>query len=127
MYIGTSLRELLHTFRHRTLVLVKMMMLQKRILLFGYPVETLCTYQYSLISLMPGELLVRWFSLACLIQLRSLPGLLMNVADCGDPSLDFRSTASRRASTLRTSDRNSLLRYMGLPLHTFGKVSHKSS
>ena len=25
-----------------------------QIMLFGYPVEMLCTYQYSLVSLMPG-------------------------------------------------------------------------
>ncbi len=54
---------------------------------------------------------------------RTLPlGLLMNLADAGSPKLDFRSGQPRRASSLRTSDRNSLLRYMGLPLHTFGAV-----
>ncbi|KAG7553558.1 hypothetical protein FFLO_02990 [Filobasidium floriforme] len=100
MYIGTSLRELLHKFRHRTLTIVKLLMLQKRIMLYGYPVERLCTYQYSLISLMPG--------------------LLMNLADAGGPDLDFRSEKAKRPTSLRTSDRNSLLRYMGLPLHTFG-------
>lgn len=51
---GTSLRELVHKFRHRTLVLLKMLLLQRRIMLFGYPVEMLCTYQYSLVSLIPG-------------------------------------------------------------------------
>jgi hypothetical protein len=58
-----------HKFRHKTLVMLKMLMLQKRaslaaatrlgladiqLMLFGYPVEMLCTYQYSLVSLMPG-------------------------------------------------------------------------
>lgn len=51
---GTSLRELVHKFRYRTLILLKMLLLQKRIMLFGYPVEMLCTYQYSLVSLIPG-------------------------------------------------------------------------
>jgi hypothetical protein len=69
-WTGTSLRELVHKFRHKTLILVKMLMLQKKvsivsffalchadqqIMLFGYPVEMLCTYQYSLVSLIPGE------------------------------------------------------------------------
>jgi hypothetical protein len=53
--VGTSLRELVHKFRHRTLVLLKMLLLQKRVMLYGYPVEMLCTYQYSLVSLVPGE------------------------------------------------------------------------
>lgn len=90
---GTSLRELVHKFRHRTLVLLKMLLLQRRIMLFGYPVEMLCTYQYSLVSL--------------------IPGLLMALRDCGSPELDARKQRTRPTS-LRTSDRASLLRYMGL-------------
>lgn len=90
---GTSLRELVHKFRHRTLVLLKMLLLQKRIMLFGYPVEMLGTYQYSLVSLVPG--------------------LLMSLRDCGSPMLDAR-THRTRPTSLRTSDRASLLRYMGL-------------
>jgi len=31
--IGTSLRELVHKFRHKTLILLKMLMLQKRVCL----------------------------------------------------------------------------------------------
>lgn len=90
---GTSLRELVHKFRHRTLILLKMLLLQRRIMLFGYPVEMLCTYQYSLVSL--------------------IPGLLMALRDCGSPELDARKQRTRPTS-LRTSDRASLLRYMGL-------------
>ncbi|ORY31584.1 transport protein Avl9-domain-containing protein [Naematelia encephala] len=100
IYIGTSLRELVHKFRHRTLVLLKMLMLQKRVMLYGYPVEMLCTYQYSLVSL--------------------IPGLLMSLKDSGSPELDSRGKRVRPTS-LRSSDRSSLLRYMGLPLHLFGK------
>jgi hypothetical protein len=44
LYMGTSLRELVHTFRQRTLLLLKALMLQKRIMFFGHPVERLCTY-----------------------------------------------------------------------------------
>lgn len=31
LYMGTNLRELVHTFRQRTLILVKALMLQKRV------------------------------------------------------------------------------------------------
>ena len=48
----------------------------------------------------------------------------MNLSDAGGPELDFRSEKAKRPTSLRTSDRNSLLRYMGLPLHTFGAVSN---
>ncbi|WVQ83691.1 hypothetical protein IAT38_005835 [Cryptococcus sp. DSM 104549] len=100
IYMGTSLRDLVHKFRHRTLVLLKLLMLQKRIMLFGYPVEKLCTYQYSLVSL--------------------IPGLLLSLKDSGSPDLDHKSTRVRPTS-LRTSDRASMLRYMGLPLRVFGR------
>ena len=42
---------MIHKFRHRTLTLLKLMLLQKKIMFFGYPVERLCTYQYTLVSL----------------------------------------------------------------------------
>lgn len=48
--MGTSLRELIHKFRNKTLVLLKLLLLQKKIMFFGYPVEALCTFQYSLVS-----------------------------------------------------------------------------
>ncbi|EDR01045.1 uncharacterized protein LACBIDRAFT_254960, partial [Laccaria bicolor S238N-H82] len=99
--VGTSLRELVHTFRQRTLVLVKALMLQKRIMFYGYPVERLCTYQYSLVSL--------------------LPGLLQTLDDSGSPPLASRAPTLSKPSSLRTSDRKSMMAFMGLPLDIFGK------
>ncbi|KAN0123591.1 Transport protein Avl9 domain containing protein [Russula decolorans] len=101
LYMGTSLRELVHEFRHRTLVLVKALILQKKILFYGHPVERLCTYQYSLISL--------------------IPGLLQTLQDCGSPPLASRAPILSRPTSLRTSDRRSLWTYLGLPLDLFGK------
>ncbi|KAF7298782.1 UDENN domain-containing protein [Mycena indigotica] len=101
LYIGTNLRELVHTFRQRTLVLVKALMLQRRIMFYGHPVERLCTYQYSLVSL--------------------LPGLLQTLDDCGSPPLAARAPTLSQPTTLRTSDRKSMMAYTGLPLDIFGK------
>ncbi|KAI0252127.1 transport protein Avl9-domain-containing protein [Lactifluus subvellereus] len=101
LYMGTSLRELVHEFRHRTLVLVKALILQRKILFYGHPVERLCTYQYSLISL--------------------IPGLLQTLQDCGSPPLASRAPTLSQPTSLRTSDRRSLLAYLGLPLDLFGK------
>lgn len=42
-----------------------------------------------------------------------LAGLLMQLRECGSPDLDYRA-ARTRPTSLRTSDRSSLLRYMGL-------------
>ncbi|KAI0770101.1 transport protein Avl9-domain-containing protein [Fomes fomentarius] len=101
LYMGTSLRELVHKFRQRTLVLVKALMLQKKIMFFGHPVERLCTYQYSLVTL--------------------IPGLLQNLDDCGSPPLAYRAQSLSRPTSLKTSDPKSMMAFMGLPLDLFGK------
>ncbi|KAG9315875.1 transport protein Avl9-domain-containing protein [Chiua virens] len=101
LYIGTSLRDFVHVFRHRTLVLLKALMLQKKIMFYGHPVERLCTYQYSLISL--------------------IPSLLQTLDDCGSPPLAARAPTLSRPNSLKTSDRKSMLTYIGLPLDLFGK------
>ncbi|KAK7022103.1 UDENN domain-containing protein [Favolaschia claudopus] len=101
LYMGTNLRELVHTFRQRTLVLVKALMLQKRIMFYGHPVERLCTYQYSLVSLFPG--------------------LLQTLDDCGSPPLAARAPTLSRPTSLKTSDRKSMMAYTGLPLDIFGR------
>ncbi|KAI6044759.1 transport protein Avl9-domain-containing protein [Pisolithus marmoratus] len=88
LYIGQ--RALVHTFRQRTLIMF-----------FGHPVERLCTYQYSLISL--------------------IPSLMQMLDDCGSPPLAARAHTLSRPNSLKTSDRRSMLTYMGLPLDLFGK------
>ena len=60
------------------------------------------------------------FSLVSLI-----PGLLRNLQDSAGPELDSYEKNLKRPTSLRTSDRNSLLAYMGLPLQIFGKVGRK--
>lgn len=64
-------------------------------------VESLCTYQYSLVSL--------------------IPSLLLHLHDSASPSLSAHSTSIPAPTTLRTSDRTSLIKYLGLPLSLFGK------
>ncbi|GAB5590512.1 hypothetical protein Unana1_05412 [Umbelopsis nana] len=105
LYMGTSLRELLQKFRSKTLTLIKLLLLEKRILFYGYPVERLCTFQYSLISL--------------------IPGLLRTLQDSGDPSLDTSSERLQltEAKVLSSGNKASLLKYMGLPLYLFEKGS----
>ncbi|KAA1077385.1 late secretory pathway protein avl9 [Puccinia graminis f. sp. tritici] len=103
MYMGTNLRELIHHFRLKTLQLVKLLLLQRRIMFYGHPVESLCTYQYSLVSL--------------------IPCLLVNLEDSGSPMLAERSRKLSQPTSLQTSDRHSLLKYFGLPLDIFGQDS----
>ncbi len=127
-YLGLSLRELVREFKWQTLVLLKCCLLQPKVtlanrlsvlfpmwlscllirlvllqmLFFGTRCERLCLTQFSLISL--------------------IPGLLRNLQDSAGPELDNYEKSLSTPTSLRTSDRNSLLSYMGLPLQIFGKV-----
>ncbi|KAL8837222.1 MAG: hypothetical protein Q9170_002595, partial [Blastenia crenularia] len=58
------------------------------------------------------------FSLISLI-----PGLLRRLEDCADPDFDSYAKSFVPSSSLKTSDRTSLLSYMGLPIQIFGKGS----
>ncbi|CAK4031139.1 Late secretory pathway AVL9 [Lecanosticta acicola] len=102
-YFGLSLRELVHTFRWQILVLLKCMLLQRKILFFGSHCERICQVQFSLISL--------------------IPGLVRSLRDCADPQMDLYAERLRPSDSVRTSDRTSLLAYVGLPLQLFGKGS----
>ncbi|KAH6996449.1 transport protein Avl9-domain-containing protein [Ilyonectria sp. MPI-CAGE-AT-0026] len=102
-YLGMSLRELIHEFKWQTLVLLKCCLLQPKMLFFGSRCDRLCMMQFSLLSL--------------------IPGLIRNLQDCADPELNNYEKCLSKPTSLRTSDRNSLLSYMGLPLQIFGKGS----
>ncbi|MCJ1278497.1 late secretory pathway protein avl9 [Puttea exsequens] len=100
-YLGLSLRELIHEYKHQTLVLFKCCLLQPKMLFFGSRCERLCMVQFALISL--------------------IPGLLRHLEDCADPEFDSYERNLVMPTSLKSSDRNSLLSYMGLPLQLFGK------
>ncbi|KGO74000.1 Late secretory pathway protein AVL9 [Penicillium italicum] len=100
---GLSLREMIHEFKFQTLVLFKALLLQPKMLFFGTRCERLCMIQFSLISL--------------------IPGLIHSLQDCADPAFDTYSQTVEKPTSLKTSDRSSLLAYMGLPLQIFGKGS----
>lgn len=94
---------MIHEFKFQTLVLFKALLLQPKMLFFGTRCERLCMIQFSLISL--------------------IPGLINNLQDCADPAFDSYSKSVEKPTSLKTSDRSSLLAYMGLPLQIFGKGS----
>ncbi|KAK5073321.1 hypothetical protein LTR70_010392 [Exophiala xenobiotica] len=52
-----------------------------------------------------------------------IPHLLESLQDCASPELDTYAKRVSRATNLRTSERSSLLAYIGLPLQVFGKGS----
>ncbi|KAF2401977.1 hypothetical protein EJ06DRAFT_370124 [Trichodelitschia bisporula] len=102
-FFGLSLRELIHEFKYQTLVLFKCLLLQPKMLFFGSNCEKLCMMQFSLISL--------------------IPGLIRNLQDCADPQFNSYEENLVMPTSLKTSERASLLSYVGLPLQIFGKGS----
>ena len=108
---------MIHDFKYQTLVLFKCCLLQPKVcptlrfytthslpmqmLFFATRCERLCLLQFSLISL--------------------IPNLIRNLQDCADPALFSHTQKSQQATQLKTSDRDSLLAYMGLPLRVFQK------
>lgn len=103
LYMGTSLREFIYQWRFKSLTLVKLLLLQRKILFFGYPVERLCTLQYNLVAL--------------------IPALLSALQDAAAPELNTLSQGRVKAESLKMSDRHSLLTFMGLPLSLFSEGS----
>ncbi|KAL4895913.1 transport protein Avl9-domain-containing protein [Aspergillus ambiguus] len=101
--LGLSLREMIHEFKYQTLVLFKALLLQPKMLFFGSRCERLCMIQFSLVSL--------------------IPGLMNRLQDCADPAFDTYAQTVEKSTSLKTSNRSSLLAYMGLPLQIFGKGS----
>ncbi|KAA8904152.1 transport protein Avl9-domain-containing protein, partial [Sphaerosporella brunnea] len=100
---GLSLREFIYEFKHQALVLFKCMLLQPKMLFFGTRGDRLCMTQFSLVSL--------------------IPGLLRNLQDSSDPELYSYESMLVKPTSVRSSDRKSLLTFMGLPLQIFGKGS----
>ena len=100
-FLGLSLREVVHEFRHQTLMLVKCLVLQRKILFFGSKCEKLCLLQFALLSLMPG--------------------LLSNLEDCTHPSLSSAPAPTTTGpAPLRTNSRAAMLTHLGFPLRIFG-------
>lgn len=52
-YIGFCLRELINLWKHKILILFKLLLLEKRVLCYGSPVRPLSTTILSIISLHP--------------------------------------------------------------------------
>ncbi|KAJ5676974.1 uncharacterized protein N7477_002607 [Penicillium maclennaniae] len=87
--LGLSLREMIHEFKHQTLVLFKGLLLQPKMLFFGTRCERLCMIQFSLISL--------------------IPGLINSLEDCADPAFDRYAQTVEKPTSLKTSDRTSCM------------------
>lgn len=53
LFVGLSVVDLVRKFRHRVLVLFKLLLLQKKVIFHGFPVGSLCSQLLALASLLP--------------------------------------------------------------------------
>ncbi|CCF56597.1 hypothetical protein KAFR_0B03010 [Kazachstania africana CBS 2517] len=100
-YVGLSLRKMLHDFKKDTLVLLKAMLLEKKIVFYSSNAEVICNLQFGLISL--------------------IPLLVSNLENCGSPLLFKDFSNHQVADSFKTSERKQVLRFLGFPLQIFEK------
>ena len=67
LYVGLSARSFLQKFHQRSLVLFKLLLLEKRVLFFRSPVKDLCGTLLTLLSLHPGMLEKGLDTSACIV------------------------------------------------------------
>lgn len=63
--IGLNLRDIILKWRHKTLLLFKLFLLQKRVIFFGSPVRPMCVLILSIASLHPGLIEKGFGEVAC--------------------------------------------------------------
>ena len=101
LYVGLCLRKILYDFKKDVLLIIKALLLERRVIFYGSDVELLCNLQFGLLSL--------------------IPNLISNLQDSGSPLLYNDLSQLKAADSFKSSDRQSVLRFLGLPLQIFEK------
>lgn len=99
LFLGISLREMVHKFKDKTLKLLKLILLEKRLLFFGHKVESIASFQYGLVSL--------------------IPELFRHLEDVASPSLDWFDDYGGSRKGLNDAYKTKLKK-LGHPLRIFG-------
>ncbi|XP_034490600.1 late secretory pathway protein AVL9 homolog [Drosophila innubila] len=85
-HVGLSLREIVLHWRHKTLMLFKLLLLQRRVVCFGSPVRGMCVLILGMASLIPRLLEKGFQEVACVRTSRPL-----------SPMPDFTDSLQREA------------------------------
>ncbi|SCU87095.1 LAFA_0E04676g1_1 [Lachancea sp. 'fantastica'] len=101
MYVGLCLRRVVHDFGKDVLLILKAILLERKVLFYGSDVEALCNVQFGFIGL--------------------IPNLISHLQDCGSPSLHSYFDNLKVVDSFKSSDRQSVLTFLGFPLQVFGK------
>ncbi|KAL6945294.1 hypothetical protein ACO0QE_002744 [Hanseniaspora vineae] len=100
-YLGLCLRQILKDFQKNALLILKTILLEKKIVFFGNNVEKLCNLQFGFISL--------------------IPNLINHLHDCGSPLLNKNLENLTMVDHFKSSDRESIWKFLSYPLQVFGK------
>lgn len=88
-HVGLSLREIVLHWRHKTLILFKLLLLQRRVVCFGSPVRGMCVLILGMASLVPRLLEKGFQEVACVRTSRPL-----------SPMPDFTDSLQREAQAV---------------------------
>ncbi|SCV00140.1 LAME_0G07778g1_1 [Lachancea meyersii CBS 8951] len=100
MYVGLCLRRVIHDFGKEVLTILKAILLERKVLFYGSDVEALCNVQFGFIGL--------------------IPNLISHLQDCGSPMLHSYFDNLKVVDSFKSSDRQSVLKFLGFPLQVFG-------
>lgn len=103
IYMGIHLQNLLITHKRNLLVLLKALLLERKIIVYGNHVENICNLQFGLISL--------------------IPELIFNLDNSISPQLYDKNGVENGhvVDSFKSSDKKSVYRFLGLPLQIFEK------
>ncbi|KAL5275565.1 AVL9 family protein [Megaselia abdita] len=97
-YVGLSLREIMLKWRHKVLILFKLLLLQKRVVCFSSPVRPMCALILGITSLMPRLLEKGFQEVACVRTSRPLSPMPDFTVSCGDIDSQSPLKEKRRIS-----------------------------
>jgi hypothetical protein len=121
LYVGLSARKLVQTLTHRSLVLFKLFLLERKVLFFQSPVLDLCSYFLTLLSLHPGMLEHGLDESACIVPLDTPPDSL--TPDQGlNPDRPKSSCASIKSIELNNDDEVNNTEDIGM--HQYAQSAH---
>ncbi|XP_048755693.2 late secretory pathway protein AVL9 homolog isoform X2 [Ostrea edulis] len=88
VFLGMSVRDAVTQFRHKIVLLFKLILLERRVLFIGAPVQTLCNTILAVLSLFPGMIEFGLEESSSVELNRQLSPTLRNTA-CSDSSEEF--------------------------------------